>query len=51
MFMHTLLIRGIRNGRIGMIVAGSVLALVWLTFLWAIGKRLMGRPKEPPPEG
>jgi uncharacterized membrane protein len=50
MFMHTLLIRGLRNGRYGMVALGALLALVYLMFLWAVGKRLMGRPKQPPPE-
>src|SRR3954464_6096411 len=49
MFMHTLIIRGIRGGRPAMLALGLVLASIYLLMLWALGKRLMGRP-QPPPE-
>jgi hypothetical protein len=48
MFMHTLIIRGIRSGRPAMLALGLVLAAIYLLILWAVGKRLMGRPQPPP---
>src|SRR5260221_227215 len=50
MFMHTLIVRGARSGRFGLLAAGLVLAAVYALALFAVGKRLMGRPK-PPPDG
>src|SRR4051812_25320196 len=50
MFMHTLLIRGARTGRWGMFSLGVLLALLYLAILWATGKRLMSKPKPPPPD-
>ena len=47
MFMHTLILRGIRNDRPGMLILGALLLLIYLSMLWAAGKRLMGRPKPP----
>ena len=47
MFMHTLIIRGIRGGRPGMLILGAILLVIYLMMLWAAGKRLMGRPKQP----
>src|SRR3954453_8562712 len=44
MFMHTLILRGIRGGRPAMLALGLVLAAIYLLMLWAVGKRLMGRP-------
>ena len=48
MFMHTLLIRGIRTERWGLFALGVLLAVIYLLVLWAIGKRLMSKPKPPP---
>src|SRR5688572_12936582 len=50
MFMHTLILRGIRSGRPASLVLGLVLALLYLTMLWAVARRLMGRAKNPPSE-
>jgi len=50
MFMHTLIIRGVRQGRLGMLALGILLALIYLAFLWAIGRRLMSKPAAPPPD-
>jgi hypothetical protein len=50
MFMHTLIIRGIRSGRPAMLALGLLLAAIYLFVLWAVGKRLMGRQQPPPPE-
>jgi hypothetical protein len=50
MLMHTLIVRGVRSGRPGMLAAGLVLAAVYALALYAVGKRLMGRPKPPPPD-
>ena len=50
MFMHTLIIRGIRSGRPAMLALGLVLAAIYLVMLWVVGKRLMGRPQQPPPQ-
>jgi protein-S-isoprenylcysteine O-methyltransferase Ste14 len=44
MFMHTLIIRGIRGGRPGMIVVGGLLFVIYAMMLWGAGKRIMGRP-------
>jgi hypothetical protein len=44
MFMHTLIIRGIRSDRPGMLALGVLLGLVYLMLIWAVGKKLMGRP-------
>ncbi len=44
MFMHTLIIRGIRGGHPGMLALGGLVAVVYLMMLWGVGKRLMGRP-------
>jgi hypothetical protein len=41
MFMHTLIIRGIRSNRPGMLAAGIVVAAIYVMFLYAAGKRLM----------
>jgi hypothetical protein len=46
MFMHTLIIRGVRGDRPGMLILGVLLLLVYLSMLWAAGKRLMGRPSK-----
>jgi hypothetical protein len=54
MFTHTLIIRGIRSNRPGMLAAGILMALVYFAIIWRVGKRLMGprRPDEsPPPDG
>jgi hypothetical protein len=48
MFMYTLIIRGVRAQRPGMLVAGLVLALVYCAILWRVGRRLMGPGKAPP---
>src|SRR5689334_2622845 len=45
MFMHTLIIRGIRSERWGMLAAGIALAAVWLYTIFRIGKRVM-RPRK-----
>ena len=51
MFMHTLIIRGLRGGHLGMLALGGLLAVIYLLMLWAVGKRLMGRPVPPSDEG
>src|SRR5438874_7964011 len=48
LFTHTLIIRGIRTGRTGMLAAGVVMALMYLLIVYSVGKRLMSRPKPPP---
>jgi protein-S-isoprenylcysteine O-methyltransferase Ste14 len=48
MFMHTLIIRGIRGGRPGMIVVGGLLFVIYAMMLWGAGKRIMGKPAPPP---
>ncbi len=48
LFMHTLIVRGIRSSRPGMLAAGLVLAVMYLLILFSVGKRLMGKPKAPP---
>jgi hypothetical protein len=45
MFMHTLILRGLRNDRYGMLALGLLLGVLYLSLIWAAGKRLMGRPK------
>ena len=49
MFMHTLILRGVRAHRPGMLAAGVVVAAIYFLFLWAAGKRLMA-PRKTPPE-
>jgi len=51
LFMHTLIVRGLRSGRPGMLVVGVLLALFYFAIVFAVGKRLMGRPKQPPADG
>jgi hypothetical protein len=51
LFMHTLIVRGLRSGRPGMLVMGLIVAAFYLLIVFAVGKRLMGRPKAPPPDG
>jgi uncharacterized membrane protein len=46
LFTHTLIIRGLRTGRVGMLLLGVVMALIYLLLLWSVGKRLMGRPRN-----
>jgi hypothetical protein len=48
MFMHTLIIRGVRGSRPGMLAAGLVLAAVYFVTLVGVGRRLMGRPAALP---
>ena|SRR5579862_2712379 len=50
LFMHTLIVRGIRAGRPAMLAMGLVIAVLYLLLIFSVGKRLMGRPKAPPPE-
>jgi hypothetical protein len=47
MFMHTLILRGIRSGRPAMLALGILVALIYLLMLWAAAKRIMGRPQPP----
>jgi hypothetical protein len=47
LFTHTLIIRGLRTGRPAMLAAGIVFALIYAMVIWAVGKRLMSRPKPP----
>jgi len=49
MFMHTLILRGVRAHRPGMLAAGVLVAAIYFMFLWAAGKRLMA-PRQAPPE-
>jgi len=48
MFMHTLILRGIRGGRPGMIALGGLLFVLYAMMLWSVGKRIMGKPAPPP---
>jgi len=48
MFMHTLILRGIRSGRPAMLALGLLVAVIYLMVLWAAGRRLMGRTPPPP---
>ena len=48
LFTHTLIVRGIRTGRTGMLVLGLALAAVYFAMLVAIGRKVMARPKPPP---
>jgi hypothetical protein len=50
MFTETLIVRGLRTDRIGMLLAGLVMAAVYFAVIFVLGKRLMGRPKPPPEE-
>jgi peptidoglycan biosynthesis protein MviN/MurJ (putative lipid II flippase) len=50
LFTHTLIIRGLHTGRPGMLAAGIVMALVYFMVIYSVGKRLMSKPKAPPPE-
>jgi hypothetical protein len=45
MFMHTLILRGVRSHRPGMLAAGIVVGAIYLAFLWSAAKRLMA-PKR-----
>jgi hypothetical protein len=47
LFMHTLIVRGIRSGRPAMLAAGLVLAALYILIMFSVGKKLMGRPKPP----
>ena len=49
MFMHTLILRGVRTGRPGMLAAGLVLAAVYFAVLVGAGRRVMGRTKAAAP--
>lgn len=51
MFMHTLILRGVRSHRPGMLAAGVLVAAIYLLFLWAAGKSLMAPRKAPPDSG
>jgi hypothetical protein len=46
LFTHTLILRGIRSNRPGMLIAGLLMALVYVAILWRVGKRLMSAPKH-----
>jgi hypothetical protein len=48
LFTHTLIVRGIRTGRVGMLVFGLVLAAVYFAIIVAVGRKLMRRPPPPP---
>lgn len=48
MFTETLIVHGLREDRIGMLLAGIVMAALYFAIILALGKRLMGRPKPPP---
>ena len=48
LFTHTLIMRGLRTGRPGMLAAGIVMALIYFLIVFSVGKRLMSRPKPPP---
>lgn len=48
MFVHTLIIRGVRSGRPAMLALGLLFAAIYMMALWSVGKRLMGRPTPPP---
>jgi len=50
LFTHTLIIRGLHANKPGMLAAGIVMALVYFMVIYSVGKRLMSKPKEPPPE-
>jgi hypothetical protein len=45
LFVHTLIIRGIRSGRPAMLALGLLFAVIYALVVWSVGKRLMGRPK------
>jgi hypothetical protein len=48
LFMHTLIVRGARTGRPGMLALGLVMAALYFALLVGAARRLMGRPKPPP---
>lgn len=48
LFVETMLVRGLRTERWGMFALGLVGALVYFAIIFALGKRLMGRPKARP---
>lgn len=50
LFMHTLIVRGLRSGRPGMLAMGLILAAIYFLIIFAAGRRLMGKPKTPPPD-
>jgi len=47
LFMHTLIVRGLRGGHPGMLAVGLILAAFYFLIIVVVGKRLMGRPKPP----
>jgi len=49
LFTHTLIIRGVRSHRPGMLVAGLLMATIYFAILWRVGKRLMGPRAAAPP--
>jgi hypothetical protein len=46
MFMHTLIIRGVRTGHPAMTALGALVAAIYLMMLWGLGKRLMSAPQK-----
>jgi hypothetical protein len=46
MFTHTLILRGIRSHRPGMLAVGILMALVYFAILWRVGRRLMAPRRE-----
>ncbi len=51
LFMHTLIVRGLRSGRPAMLAMGLLIAVLYLSIVFSVGKRLMGKPRTPPDEG
>jgi hypothetical protein len=50
MFTYSLIVRGVRSSRPGMLLAGLVMAALYFAVLFSVGRRVMGKPKAPPPE-
>jgi hypothetical protein len=50
LFMHTLIVRGIRSGRPAMLAMGILIAVVYMLIVFSVGKKLMGKPRTPPPD-
>ncbi len=47
LFTYSLIVRGVRAGRPGMVAAGGVMALLYFFLFARLGRRLMGRPRPP----
>ena len=49
LFTYSLIVRGARTGRWGMLTAGVVMGFFYALIFFALGKRLMGAQRSTPP--